>query len=464
MGIYPMIRSLNPATGEVLWEGAATPHEEIQKQIDEALKAQRAWRRLSFEDKSPYFNALTHVFKNRGQEISLSISKETGKPLWESKQEVEALIQKIELTLRAYQERCLLKEVPWKGGSLITCYRPHGVVAVLGPFNFPCHLPNGHIIPALISGNGVIFKPSELTPASGEMLVKCFHEAGFPPALLQIVQGGREQGEALIKHPGVRGVYFTGSLQTGLAINRALAGEPGKIVALEMGGNNPLIVSCITDINHALPIIRDSAFLTSGQRCTSARRLILSPFPKRNELVEKLIHEAEGLRIGAYDEQPEPYMGPVITQEAAQKLLGAQEQLEKKRAKVLLRMKRLHTSGSFVSPAILDVTDCQERPDDEYFGPLLQLIFTNSFEESISVAQSTKFGLSAGLISEQEEEWKIFSEEIEAGILNWNAPLTGASSQAPFGGIGFSGNHRPSGYFAVDYCNYPVASLRGANK
>jgi succinylglutamic semialdehyde dehydrogenase len=208
-----------------------------------------------------------------------------------------------------------------------------------------------------------------------------------------------------------------------------------------------------------LKMVIDSSFLTAGQRCTAARRLILPPSEQRNDLIAGLIETARNLRIGAYTDRPEPFMGPVITPQAANKLLEAQEDLERKGARPLLRMELLQPPLPFVSPAILDASLCKDLSDKEYFGPFLQLFFTSSFEEAVEAASNTKFGLSAGLISEKEEEWKFFSENVQAGIINWNAPLTGASSNAPFGGVGFSGNHRPSGYFAVDYCNYPVASM-----
>jgi succinylglutamic semialdehyde dehydrogenase len=330
-------------------------------------------------------------------------------------------------------------------------------MAVLGPYNFPAHLPNGHIVPALLAGNGVLFKPSEKTPAVGEMLVQMYHEAGVPQGLVRCVQGGPEAGKALTAHAAVRGILFTGSAQTGIAINRAFAGQPDKILALEMGGNNPIIAWDTGDLSSAAALIAQSAFLSAGQRCTAAKRLIV-----RDTLYDAIVSEvkslADRLVIDHPHADPAPYMGPVIDMDAADGLTESFLFLMSNGGRPIKHMARPKEGLPFVTPAIIDVTAMEERPDIELFGPLLQVIKVETFEQAIAEANNTRYGLSAALIGGSPQDYHQFWANAHAGIVNWNRPTNGASSSAPFGGVGISGNHRPSAYYAADYCAYPVVS------
>jgi succinylglutamic semialdehyde dehydrogenase len=245
------------------------------------------------------------------------IARETGKPLWEARTEVESVINKIDISIKAYADRTPQRRIEGKPGTTTALrHKPHGVLVVLGPYNFPAHLPNGHIIPALIAGNAVVFKPSEKTPAVGAMLVEYLRKAGIPEGVIRIVQGGPEIGKALTAHEGIDGVLFTGSAQTGMALNRQFATRPDKMLALEMGGNNPIIVWDTNDLHSAAVLVVQSAFLSAGQRCSAARRLIVkdSLFDIFVPEVKKL---ADRLVIGEPHGEPPPFMGPVIDNEAA---------------------------------------------------------------------------------------------------------------------------------------------------
>ena len=391
--------------------------------------------------------------------LGLVISQETGKPRWESTTEVDAMIGKVALSIRAQDERRRPTEAAAAGGvTAATRYKPHGVCAVLGPFNFPGHLPNGHIVPALLAGNVVVFKPSEHTPRTARKMVELWRAAGLPENVLQVVEGGAEIGRELVGRADA--VFFTGSFQVGREISRALADTPGKLAALEMGGNNPLVVHRVSDLEAAAYAIVQSAYLSAGQRCSCARRLIVL----RDEappLIEALLAMISRLRVGLHTDDPEPFMGPVINARAAERLLAAQDGLLARGAKPLATMKPLRGLPNLLSPGLIDISDVSDRPDDdvEHFGPLLQLIRVPHFEAAIRRANRTSFGLAAGLLSDERALWEEFYREVRAGVVNWNRPLTGASSALPFGGIGDSGNHRPSAYFAADYCSYPVASL-----
>lgn len=336
-------------------------------------------------------------------------------------------------------------------------HKPHGVMAVLGPYNFPAHLPNGHIVPALLAGNAVVFKPSEKTPAVGEMLVRFYREAGVPEDAIRLVLGGPDEGKALAAHADVNGILFTGSAPTGIAINRQFAANPGKILALEMGGNNPIVAWDTADLASAAVLIVQSAFLSSGQRCTAARRLIV-----KDSLADALVGEvkkiADRLIVDHPHADPAPYMGPVIDNHAADQLTESFLYLMSNGGRPIKHLVRPDKKLPFLMPAIIDVTGMNERPDVELFGPLLQVIRVPDFESAIAEANNTRYGLSAAMIGGSPEQYNQFWANIRAGIVNWNRPTNGASSAAPFGGAGISGNHRPSAYYAADYCAYPVAS------
>jgi succinylglutamic semialdehyde dehydrogenase len=338
-------------------------------------------------------------------------------------------------------------------------HKPHGVVAVFGPYNFPGHLPNGHIVPALLAGNSVLFKPSELTPKVAELTVKCWIEAGLPAGVLNLLQGARETGIALAANPGIDGLFFTGSSRTGNHLHQQFAGRPDKILALEMGGNNPLVVDQVADLDAAVYTIIQSAFISAGQRCTCARRLLVPQGAWGDTLLARLVAVSSTIEVGAFDQQPAPFMGSVISLGAAKALMDAQEHLLANGAVALLEMTQPQAQAALLTPGILDVTAVADRPDEELFGPLLQVIRYADFEAAIAEANDTDYGLAAGLLSDSEARYQQFWLESRAGIVNWNKQLTGAASSAPFGGVGASGNHRASAYYAADYCAYPVASL-----
>jgi succinylglutamic semialdehyde dehydrogenase len=399
------------------------------------------------------------ALRSHADELARCIGEETGKPLWESATEVTSMVNKVAISIQSYRERTGEKSGPLADATAVLRHKPHGVVAVFGPYNFPGHLPNGHIVPALLAGNAVIFKPSELTPKVAELTVKCWIEAGLPAGVLNLLQGARETGVALAGNPGIDGLFFTGSSRTGNLLHQQFAGRPDKILALEMGGNNPLVVDQVQDVDAAVYTIIQSSFISAGQRCTCARRLLVPQGAWGDALLARLVTVAGNIKIGAFDAQPAPFMGSVISLAAAQHLMQAQQQLIAKGAKSLLAMTQPQADAALLTPGILDVSAVADRPDEEFFGPLLQVIRYSDFDAAIAEANATQYGLAAGLLSDSAERYQQFLIESRAGIVNWNKQLTGAASSAPFGGVGASGNHRASAYYAADYCAYPVASL-----
>lgn len=447
--------STEPATGKELWRGAPG---NVEQAMEIAVAAKTDWARQPVGQRVELVRRFANEVRKELDAFAELIARETGKPYWEAKTEVEAVIGKVEISVTAFAERTGQKKLNSAlQGTAALRHKPHGVMAVLGPYNFPAHLPNGHIVPALIAGNVVIFKPSEKTPAVGEFLVKCFHQAGISAGVVQCLQGGPDTGKALVEHEMVDGVLFTGSARGGIAINRKLASNPSKIVALEMGGNNPIVILDTPKIEDAAATIIQSAFTTAGQRCTAARRLVVID-SMYDQIVPAVKQLAEKLIVGEPFADPQPFMGTVIDNQTADLLSESFVALISRGGKPIMHMKRPDENLPFLSPAIIDSTDMKDRPDIELFGPLLQVIRVPDFDAAIAEANNTRYGLAASLVGGMPEDFERFWFEARAGILNWNRPTNGASSAAPFGGIGLSGNHRPAAYYAADYCAYPVAS------
>lgn len=453
------LKSFNPATNEIVWEGSRASPSDVDRAVKAAREAFFDWAARPLESRIPFLETYAALVKNHENEMAETISRETGKPLWESHQEVASMVSKINISIAAYRERCPEKTQDLPQGKSITRHKPHGVIAVLGPFNFPGHLPNGHIVPALLAGNTIVFKPSEFSPLTGMRMAEYWEESGLPAGVFNLLQGAKDVGQPLASHAGINGLFFTGSFAVGQALNEQFAKTPGKILALELGGNNPLIVDRVEDLQAAAYVVVQSAYLTSGQRCSCARRLIIIENEKSEQFLETLLSMIERIQVGSYQETPEPFMGPVIHETAALKLLSAQAALHSQGGKPLILVKHLLENTGRVTPGIIDVTGVKERPDHEIFGPLLQIIRVSDLDQAVQEANNTRFGLTAGILTDDEAQFQQFFLSARAGIINWNTPLTGASSSVPFGGIGCSGNYHPSAYYAADYCAYPVATI-----
>ena len=453
------LQSLDPVSQAVLWQGQGATAAQVDAAVSAARGAFSLWAAHSLDGRIAVLERFAACLKSRADEVARAIGEETGKPLWEAATEVNSMVGKVAISIQSYRERTGEKSGPLGDATAVLRHKPHGVVAVFGPYNFPGHLPNGHIVPALLAGNCVLFKPSELTPKVAELTVQCWIEAGLPEGVLNLLQGGRETGVALAGHPGIDGLFFTGSSRTGNLLHAQFAGRPDKILALEMGGNNPLIVDQVADVDAAVYTIVQSAFISAGQRCTCARRLLVPQGEWGDALLARLVQVVGQIKVGRFDEQPAPFMGSVISLQAAAQLMQAQQDLLAGGATALLAMTQPQADAALLTPGILDVTAVSDRPDEEFFGPLLQVIRYDSFESAIAEANATAYGLAAGLLSDSKARFEQFWLHSRAGIVNWNKQLTGAASTAPFGGIGASGNHRASAYYAADYCAYPVAGL-----
>jgi len=442
-----MFTSICPATGEIVWEGVAASPAQVHAAVAAARKAFADWSLTSFNHRADIAQKYAEAVREKSEAIALAISRDMGKPLWEARTEASAMANKVAVSIKSYEERTPTRITE----TTRLAHRPHGVMAVFGPFNFPGHLPNGHIIPSLLAGNTVVFKPSELTPQVADIMGACWAEAGLPQGVLNIVQGARETGAALLEAE-IDGLLFTGSAATGAFFHRHFAGRPEVMLALEMGGNNPLIIQEPVDVNAAAELAFMSGYITAGQRCTCARRLILPTGKFGDAVIEALQAKIAAVKIGRWDVE-DIFMGPVVSRAAADAAMKFEVDLIARGGTSLTALER---DGAFLRPGLMDVTGAA-MPDEELFAPFLQIIRVADLDAAIKAANETRFGLASGLICDDAASWDYARPRLRAGIVNWNKPTTGAASTLPFGGPGASGNHRPAAYYAADYCAWPQA-------
>ena len=386
-----ILRSIDPADASLVWQANTATAQQVDLAIHAARDAFPTWANRPLEERLAIIDAFAALVKENSEAIATVISRETGKPIWETRTEAAAMVGKVAISKQAYHERTGEKTTPMPGATARLRHRPHGVVAVFGPYNFPGHLPNGHIVPALIAGNTVVFKPSEQAPATSDLIIQLWEQAGLPAGVLNLLQGERETGVALANHQGIDGLFFTGSPQVGHILHKDFAGHPGKILALEMGGNNPLLVSeKIVDQRAAVHEIIQSAFISAGQRCTCARRLLLPKGAHGDAILQSLITATKALRIDRYDADEQPFMGPVVSAQAADGMLQAYQKLIKLGAEPLLKMTRGDSQTGFITPGIIDATNMLNAlPDQEYFGPLLTVIRYDSLDQAMTIANNT---------------------------------------------------------------------------
>jgi succinylglutamic semialdehyde dehydrogenase len=456
--MFKRISSTEPATGSEIWSGETG---DAAAEVAAARAAFPEWAARSSSYRMEALRRFANVVRKREKDFATLISRETGKPFWETQTEVAAVINKVEISITAFAERTPKRTLEAAmGNKVVVRHKPHGVLAVLGPYNFPAHLPNGHIVPALIAGNTVVFKPSEKTPASGEFLVQCYRDAGIPEGAIRLLQGGPDEGKALAAQPDIDGLLFTGSARAGRSLHQQFADMPQKILALELGGNNPLVVWHPKDVEAAATIAVQSAYLSAGQRCTCARRLIVEDGHEK-PLLDAIAALIDRMIVDEPFADPQPFMGPVIDNDSAQHLQEQWVELMMKGGKPIRRLDRPYEDRPYLTPALIDVTDARDIPDEELFGPILQVIRVKDFDSAIAEANNTRFGLAASLLGGTPDQYEHFWSHVRAGVINWNKPTNGAPSTAPFGGVGLSGNHRPSAFYAADYCAYPVTSVLG---
>jgi len=468
--------SRNPARpASVVWSGSP-----VLSHVDDAIAAAREafpkWAAWPMERRVAVLRRYQSICKEREGAIAELIADETGKVMWDSKGEAALLGAKVDITLdetaTGAMRRVSAFEVPIAAGRVgRASFRPHGVMAVLGPYNFPAHLPNGHIVPALAMGNTVVLKPSDKTPAVGQLLGELFQGAldaeGAPRGVFNVVQGAAEVASSLSRHAGIDGILFTGSWPVGRRILEANLDRPSRMIALEMGGNNPAVVMPDADLKQALIECVRCAFITTGQRCTCTRRLILHEMIA-GRFLSALAKAASNLIVGDPRAAHPVFMGPIINEASRRAVLDFQAQLAKAGGEVIVPSTAIETveEGFYLTPSVVrverfSVSDLVSDAgcDREVFGPLLRVSVVRSLDEAIEQSNATNYGLAASIFTTDAAAQARFLIECKAGCVNVNTGTAGASSKLPFGGVGMSGNHRPAGAFSLDYCAYPMASM-----
>ncbi len=450
-----VISSENPARDfERVFE-TSTDSSLIEPAISAAQKAYDAWRVLSMAERFTHLERLRKIFIKRHDELAKAVVTETGKPLREAEAEAKSCANRITLVAEKGIER--IRESVLDNGTGNERPHPQGVVLVLGPFNFPLHLMNGHIIPALLTGNTVILKPSEQTPMCADIYAQCFAEAEFPPGVFNMVQGAGDIGATLSAHPAIDAVLFTGSYQTGQRILSANLEQPHKLIALEMGGKNTAMVMDDAHLEQAISAICHGAFLTTGQRCTATSRVLVHQ-SIAEPLIKRLVEVSGRLKPQDPFEPLAPF-GPLANRATFERFNQLRSNIQG--AQTLLKGQTLE-GGAFVTPSIHLLEDPMTAAaylDTELFGPDICVEIFADIDDGLSRLNRSQYGLSNSIFTRSEETYEHVFHASKSGLLNWNKSTNGASGELPFGGVGRSGNQRPAGIDAVRYTTYPVSGL-----
>ncbi len=448
----------------VLWE-AGIFYDHIEGVIQSAQKGFDVWRKLSFEERIGYLKKYQEIVRAKKDEIAMALALEVGKPLWEAKTEAAALDSKVSVTITDSYERIKQKTIkdvmPKIDGHIIQ--KPLGPSFVIGPFNFPCHLANGQILSALLAGNSIIFKPSEKTIFSAQLMIECFHEAGLPTGVINFINGTGYTAGKMTSDKRIKGIFFTGSRNVGLKILENTHQDLNKLVALELGGKNSTIIHHDTNISHALPELLRACFLTTGQRCTSTSMILIHKKIEQ-EFINQFKAVTERIRVAHPTSQPDPFMGPLIDEQAQKMYFDFCEFGKQEGAEEIVTPRKLDVGyeGYYVSPSI----HYAKNPNlngkfiqEEIFGPNCFFVPYEDIEEAIKIANCTPYGLAASVFTRSEDIYKLCLRDIDSGLINLNRSTVGATARLPFGGLKNSGNHRPAAVSMIDHCVGTVASL-----
>ncbi len=442
---------INPArSSDVIGHFPQSGEGDVDQAVKAARKAFETWRRMPAPQRGDYLKRIGDLLTERKDAIAFEMTREMGKTFTETKGDVQEAIDTAYYA--ASETRRLFghtvpSELPNKFNMSIR--RPVGVIGVITAWNFPVAVPTWKMFPAIAAGNTVVFKPSEDAPHSGMLLVQVFIDAGLPAGVVNLVQGAGATGSAMVNHPGIDAISFTGSTATGCRIAE-VCGRMNKRVSLEMGGKNPQIVLADADLDLALEGVLWGAFGTTGQRCTATSRLILHE-AIHDTLVARLIAAAGTLKLG-YGNDAGVQVGPLINQKAFNKVSSYMDVARSEGVTIACGGKRATgaglESGYFFEPTVFTgVTPNMRVAQEEIFGPVLSVLKVSSYEEAIAVANNTQYGLSSSIYTKDVTIAFRAMQDIEAGITYINGPTIGAEAHMPFGGIKATGNgHREGGW------------------
>ena len=411
------------------------------------------WSKLSLKQRVTKLQPLKEIITKKWTDLSGTISRETGKPLWESEVELKAVLGKIDFVLGPGLDRIKVKKIPKAQGQIR--FKSRGLLLVIGPFNFPIHLPLGQILPALVAGNSVIFKPSEKTPASGQNVAEMFHQLQLPEGVFQMIQGGSGVSKKLSCHKQCDGVLFTGSFEVGQKIKEALVKHYDKILALEMGGYNSALIWDYKNKALALEETIKGCFLSAGQRCSSTSQILVHK-NRSEEFIKDFVEMAKSVSVNHWSRNP--FMGPVINELAVKRFFVLQKKIIKEGGEILLEGKRLKKNGYYVTPGIYKMNPKKSKPaTKETFTPQVIFYEVESLDQAVELINYSGYGLVLSLFTNNSLVREEIFHRAKVGLINYNLSTIGASPWLPFGGLGKSGNDRPAGSFAFDFCVSPVA-------
>jgi succinylglutamic semialdehyde dehydrogenase len=440
--------------------------DQIDSIIDSAINGHKFWRKQSIAQRCEFLKRYQEIVISKKGIIAEAIALESGKPLWEAMTEAAAISAKVDVTINDSLPRIndvhIENILPNTNGHVY--YKPIGPCLIIGPFNFPCHLANTQILSALISGNSIIFKPSEKTAYSGQLLIDCFHEAGFPQGVINLVQGGGEAARRVLKNKNIKGIFFTGSKEVGKKILKDASNDLGKMVALELGGKNTSIVHKDANIDLVLEEVIKGAFLTTGQRCTSTGIVAIHENIK-DEVLERFHTIAKKIIVDhPIDFEKEPFMGPLVDKKSLENYLLYMGMAKREGLEEIMRGKHLErrTQGHYVSPSIHFAEKWDSNSHflaSEIFGPNCTFVSYKEIDEAIAITNSTEYGLASSVFTKDQSLFEQCLDDLDTGLVNLNRSTSGAHARLPFGGIKNSGNYKPAAVAMIDSCVYQKASL-----
>jgi alpha-ketoglutaric semialdehyde dehydrogenase len=443
--------SFNPSTGEAIQSFPRSTAADVDRAVGTARAAWEEWRLVPAPERGNILFRFAQLLEQRKPELSELMTREMGKVKAEAGGDVQEAID-MSYYMGGEGRRLHGQTTPseLRDKFMMSIRMPVGVVGAITPWNFPIAIPAWKLCPALVCGNTVVLKPAEDTPLLAQRFVDVLHEAGLPEGVVQIVHGfGEEAGDALVRHPDVPVITFTGSRETGVLVTKSAADEL-KHVHLELGGKNAIIVMDDADLDLAVDGIIWSAFGTAGQRCTAASRVIVQR-GAYEALQRKLVARAEKMKIGApWEDDTE--IGPVINESAVEKIHSYTAIGKDEGAKLLTGGERVSGHGYYYRPTVFADVEPQMRiAQEEIFGPTTALIPVGSFEDAVRAANSVKFGLSSAIFTRDVNKAFAAMRDLQTGITYVNAGTTGAEVHLPFGGMKQTGNgHREAGQAALD--------------
>ena len=442
--------TINPATEDVLAEIAWANDADVDKAVKAARKAYTdVWSKISGAERGKYIYRIARMMQERAREFAVIETLDSGKPIRESR-DVDVPLACNHFFYYAGWADKLEYAVPHKKPEAL------GVAGQIIPWNFPLLMAAWKIAPALAAGNTVVLKPAETTSLTALKLAEIIKDSGLPAGVVNIVTGYGDTGAAIVNHPDIDKIAFTGSTNVGKMIQRAVAGT-NKKTTLELGGKSANIIFDDAPIDQAVEGIINGIFFNQGHVCCAGSRLFVQE-NVADLVIRKLKTRMESL-----------YVGDPLDKNTDIGAINSKKQLETinhyisigkaEGAEIFQSDCSIPSKGFFCKPTLFTgVSQSHVITQEEIFGPVLSILTFRTPEEAIEKANNTRFGLTAALIGGTPQDYNRFWANVRAGIVNWNRPTNGAPSSAPFGGVGLSGNHRPSAYYAADYCAYPVVS------